>query len=202
MLKWKCHKAKLWKLCETAIEIVNEKKNRVKNFESKKKKIYFFHNLVDFMIFLTKSIFRLLRAEKFSSFEACSKCKNQNKKLVIWLLVVTQFLKRHMSFFRPRYLLGPNSSLSPPKKRFKNSSLFRSHISLIDLDLGAKLLHLVWKECTYIFPKISNVAFLEKMWKVKEKIFLYSSGVLMPIQKYIFTNVFHFVVKYLTYLLT
>ena len=141
-------------------------------------------------------------AEKFSSFEACSKCKNQNKKLVIWLLVVTQFLKRHMSFFQPRYLLGPNSSLSPPKKRFKNSSLFRSHISLIDLDLGAKLLHLVWKECTYIFPKISNVAFLEKMWKVKEKIFLYSSGVLMPIQKYIFTNVFHFVVKYLTYLLT
>ena len=111
---------------------------------------------------------------------------------------VTQFLKRHMSFFRPRYLLGPNSSLSPPKKRFKNSSLFRSHISLIDLDLGAKLLHLVWKECTYIFPKISNVAFLEKMWKVKEKIFLYSSGVLMLIQKYIFTNVFHFVVKYLT----
>ena len=114
-------------------------------------------------------------AENSSSFEACSKCKNQNKKLVIWLLVVTQFLKRHMSFFRPRYLLGPNSSLSPPKKRFKNSSLFRSHISLIDLDLGAKLLHLVWKECTYIFPKISNVAFLEKMWKVKEKIFLYST---------------------------
>ena len=119
MLKWKCHKEKLWKLCETAIEIVNENKNRVTNFESKKKKIYFF------IIWLT-SWFSWQNqssvsywAEKFSSFEACSKCKNQNKKLVIWLLVVTQFLKRHMSFFRPRYLLGPNSSLSPPKNGSK-----------------------------------------------------------------------------------
>ena len=41
MLKWKCHKEKLWKLCETAIEIVNENKNRVTNFERKKRFIFF-----------------------------------------------------------------------------------------------------------------------------------------------------------------